>query len=191
MKKGISQRKVQRMRNLATKNYGAKTVIQSGYEKKSIRHVEGDVWEEKGKTWTIKDGIKQSISKLSSARNLTRIPLSCPKCKTSMSASQHKYMYVRFKHCLFCQTSHEIEMINSGKYNDWKNSKISDNFDTWLKRSRDDFEAWLDSRRAKKQITEAGLVEDWSGGKTDEELRQVFENFIESEKDRLTQMIGE
>ena len=47
------------MRNLLTKKYGDKTTIRSGYTKKQTIYKEGDVWEEKGKQWTIKNGIKE------------------------------------------------------------------------------------------------------------------------------------
>ena len=62
MKKYIPEHKVQRMRNLVTKNFGDKTKIQIGYGKSSDNYSEGDVWEEGGKTWTIKNGITQSVT---------------------------------------------------------------------------------------------------------------------------------
>ena len=191
MKKGISQRKVQRMRNLATKNYGAKTVIQSGYQKKSNKRVEGDVWEERGKTWTIKNGIKQTISKLDSARNHMRMPTHCPKCNTRMRNSAHKFMYVRFKHCLHCQTKFEFDLQESGKFQDWRKNKIQDNFDRWLKRITEDFAEFMAGKDSKKQITEAGLIEDWSGGQTDEQIIDQFNKHIESEKEKLKKVLGE
>ena len=58
MKKGISESKVQRMRNIVKGDYTKSVSTQVGY-KKSDKKVEGDVWEEAGKTWTIKNGIKQ------------------------------------------------------------------------------------------------------------------------------------
>ena len=36
----------------------------TGYTKKQEFHEEGDMWEEDGRTWTIKDGIKQNITRL-------------------------------------------------------------------------------------------------------------------------------
>ena len=43
MKKYIPEHKVQRMRNLATKKFGAKTKVQVGYGKVETDHVEGDI----------------------------------------------------------------------------------------------------------------------------------------------------
>ena len=79
MKKGISEAKVKRMRNIVTGNHNKATKIQAGY-KSSDKKVEGDIWEEGGKTWTIKKGIKQSISKMQSVRDIVKMPLTCPNC---------------------------------------------------------------------------------------------------------------
>ena len=54
LKKEFSQRDVQRARNLIQKDYTSRTVIGTGYSKKREKHSEGDIWEEDGRTWTIK-----------------------------------------------------------------------------------------------------------------------------------------
>ncbi len=59
LKKEFSERDLQRIRNLATKKVHDKTVTSVGYSKAEEFHNEGDVWEENGRTWTIKNGIKK------------------------------------------------------------------------------------------------------------------------------------
>jgi hypothetical protein len=191
MKKNISKSKVQRMRNLATGNYTSKVSVQSGYEKSSTgRKKEGDVWEERGKQWTIKDGIKQTITKLDSAREHARIPMECPKCQARMNKEQHKFMYIRFKHCLFCQMNHEDEMRQNGTYDTWEKEQISKNWERWMLDSKEEFKEFLKSRHSKKQITEAGDIEDWSGGQSDEEMIKQFEKYIETEKEKFNKVTG-
>ena len=51
LNKEFSKRDVQRMRNILTNNTANKTRVQSGYEKENKVYVEGDIWEENGKTW--------------------------------------------------------------------------------------------------------------------------------------------
>ena len=63
MKKGISESKVQRMRNIVKGDYTKSVKTQVGY-KKSDKKKEGDIWEEGNKTWTIKNGIKQNVPKM-------------------------------------------------------------------------------------------------------------------------------
>jgi len=61
LKKEFGKKDVQRMRNIITGNTGAATQTLAGWESKRIDHKEGDVWEEEGRTWTIKNGIKQNL----------------------------------------------------------------------------------------------------------------------------------
>ena len=44
---------------LVTKKYGDKTTQSVGYTKVQEFHNEGDIWEEDGRKWTIKNGVKQ------------------------------------------------------------------------------------------------------------------------------------
>ena len=192
MKKGIKKNAVQRMRNLVTGDYTSKTVAQSGYSKKSsAKKEEGDEWEERGKTWTIKNGIKQTVTKLDAAREYSRIPSHCPKCDVKMNKPQHKFMYVRFKHCLLCQADLEFKMRTAGTYEAWKNKQISANFERYMSAEKEEFKDWLQTRNAKHAITESGDIEDWSGGKSDETLIEEFDIYIEQEQQKLTDMISE
>ena len=62
LKKEFKHSDVERLRNLVKKDYTAKTKLQTGYQKKLNKYKEGDIWEESGKKWTIKNGIKQNSS---------------------------------------------------------------------------------------------------------------------------------
>ena len=64
LKKEFKKKDVERLRNLVKGKYGEKTGQSIGYKKEEKFHNEGDVWEENDRTWTIKDGIKQNITKL-------------------------------------------------------------------------------------------------------------------------------
>ena len=93
LKKEFKQRDVERARNLVNKDFSAKTVDGIGYQKAYVAYSEGDVWEENGRTWTIKDGIKQTVTKLDRIKKLTRIPLLCPKCSQPTKNPLDKKMY--------------------------------------------------------------------------------------------------
>jgi hypothetical protein len=64
LKKEFQEKDVQRLRNLMTGKYGEKTTVGAGYTKQKEFHEEGDIWEEDGRQWTIKNGIKQNVTKL-------------------------------------------------------------------------------------------------------------------------------
>ena len=61
LKKEFKKSDVERVRNLVNKDFTAKTKTQLGYRKSTEHHMEGDIWEENGKQWTIKNGIKQRL----------------------------------------------------------------------------------------------------------------------------------
>ena len=61
LNKEFQKKDVSRLRNLIQGKTGASTGTQIGYTKKEIEYKEGDIWKERKKTWTIKNGIKQTI----------------------------------------------------------------------------------------------------------------------------------
>ena len=75
LKKEFKEKDVQRLRNLVQGKYGEKATVGTGYTKQQQFHEEGDVWEEDGRTWTIKDGIKQNITRLDKAKESLHLPL--------------------------------------------------------------------------------------------------------------------
>ena len=191
--KKIKESKVQRMRNLVTGDYTAKTKKRSGYKKYKNKHKEGDVWEENGKTWTVKNGIKQNIVKLKEAREYSKIPLNCPKCNTKMNKSQHKLMYQHYGHCLFCQTEEEAKMRSEGKYDLWVVNNVHKNFKSWKQQKQEQFNRWFDEIESKNYITEAGEIEDWVGlsSQAKEDIINRFEKFISDEESKMNKLIEE
>mgnify|MGYP003135916150 CR=1 FL=1 len=76
LKKEFKKQDVERIRNLVKGKYGDKTRSSVGFTKKTEFHKEGDIWESDGRFWTIKDGIKQNVTKftltLPDTNNTTR-----------------------------------------------------------------------------------------------------------------------
>ena len=85
LKREFGKKDVTRLRNLMTGKQDSKTGQSIGYNKKQTFHKEGDIWEEDGRKWTIKDGIKQNITKLDRAKKAHLKPLLCPKCNNIMN----------------------------------------------------------------------------------------------------------
>lgn len=161
LKKEFKQSDVQRVRNIVNKDFTSKTKSQTGYQKKYSHHKEGDIWEESGKQWTIKNGIKQNITKLDKAKKAARIPLTCPKCKGSMKHHLAKKMYKIHGFCFDCTVEYEAELRKAGLYEQYEKRMMTGNVESFLK----DIEAWvLESLNDNiTMVTEQGDVEDWSG----------------------------
>ena len=175
MKKVISEQKVQRMRNIITGKYRNKTEVQTGYIKKDVERKEGDVWEARGKTWTIKDGIIRNVTKLSEARKALRTPFSCPSCGNRMKKRLDKKFYGLKKKCFDCHVTDEHRMRIDGTYDKYERKAIQENAEQVYKTAEMVLKDYLKNQKSKHYITEAGHLEDWNGGKSESELKQLVE----------------
>ncbi len=185
MKKGISESKVQRMRNIVKGDYTKSVNTQVGY-KKSDKKVEGDVWEEAGKTWTIKNGIKQNISKMQSVRDLIKMPLTCPECDKVMRGQFDRYHWKVDKKCLDCFTLEQKKSRADGTYEKIQKELFKKIKTSQIKDITDEFEEWLDGNQT--FVTELGEVEDWSGGLNKAELKAKFKKELLDWKKHLSEM---
>ena len=116
LKKEFKRKDVQRARNLITGKTGASTGTQIGYNKKTEDYKEGDIWTEGRKTWTIKNGIKQTISKLDKIKKEVFMPLSCPCCGKIMKKRLDKPNYKIHKKCYDCVIEFEHKLRIKDEY---------------------------------------------------------------------------
>ena len=160
LKKDFQDKDVKRIRNLIQKDYTGRTTSGSGYEKKRTKHKEGDVWEEGGRTWTIKNGIKQNVTKLDAAKKALRVPLTCPKCGGSMKHHLSKKMYKIHGFCFNCTVDYEATLRRAGLYEEYEKKMMMGNLESF----GNSLEAFvLDSleETANSYVTEHGVVEKW------------------------------
>ena len=130
LKKEFKRKDVQRARNLLTRKTDASTGTQIGYKKETKDYKEGDVWTEGRKTWTIKNGIKQTISKLDKVKKEVFMPLCCPKCGNVMKKRLDKPNYNVHKKCHDCVVKFEHKLRIKGKYKEYiKNLKSKNSLD--------------------------------------------------------------
>ena len=163
LKKEFSKKDVNSARNLIMGNSGASSESQIGYSKRSIEHKEGDIWVENKKTWTIKKGIKQTVSKLETLKKEVFMPLSCPKCNKIMKKRLDKPNYRIHKMCHNCVILKEHKLKTSEKYEEYKKELISKNSLDII----DEMESYLlDAINTSNSgfISEDGVVEKWVGG---------------------------
>ena len=159
LKKEFNKSDVERIRNLVKKDFTSGTKSQAGYSKAQTSHKEGDIWEESGKTWTIKNGLKQNITKLDSAKKLVHLPLSCPVCKQRMKKRLDKKMYFIHGHCFDCTIKYEDSLKAAGLYEEYEKKMLSGNIQGFIK----DLENWVSESLEERLsiVTEQGDKEDW------------------------------
>ena len=176
LKKEFKQSDVQRARNLVNKDFTAKTKEQVGYQKAYKRYEEGDIWDEGGKTWTIKNGIKQNVTRLDAAKKAIRIPLRCPKCGGPMKHWLAQKMYRIHGFCFDpCTVEHEASLRKAGLYEQYEKRMMQGNMKAFAK----DIEEWVLDYVSQQEsfVTEDGVVEDWDNNSTHND--KILENLKE------------
>ena len=180
-------RDVQRMRNIITKDYNAKTTTQVGYTKAQAEHKEGDVWEEDGKKWTLKKGIKQTLTRFDSLKKAINLPIACPKCSKGMKTTTlNKKMWPIHKMCFDCVITMETKLKLTGGYEEYVRNITNRGVKTYIKDLED---ALLDmaSESNESFVTEAGDIEKWGGnGLSNKKLTEDLQEYIEKLKDHVT-----
>lgn len=179
LKKEFKHSDVERVRNLVNKNYTGRTKSQIGYQKAFKNRKEGDIWEESGKTWTIKNGIKQNITKFDKAKKAIRTPLACPKCGGSMNYHLSKKMYKIHGMCFDCTIDYEAQLRKAGLYEEYEKNLMQGNMRTFLS----EIESYTHSLINNQQtyVTEQGDVEDWKNNSNIQKtkLLQNLQTYIE------------
>lgn len=180
--KDFNESDLNRIRNLIKKDYNGGTKTQVGYQKEIVDHNEGDVWEENGKTWTIKNGIKQSVSKLDQFKKQYFIPLACPECNNPLKSQLDTKMYRVHTKCMNCVSIMETKLKLEGKYEEYKNTILKNNVIGGI----DMYKEWLieevENTGNESFISEDGVKEDWSKKK---DIREKVYNELIPELDKI------
>ena len=185
--KDFKGRDVQRMRNIITKDYSAKTSTQIGYTKSQADYQEGDVWEDSGKVWTIKNGLKQTITRFDELKRLIVMPLCCPKCKAPMQDIRlNRLMYSIHQICFDCVIKHETKLKLTGEYEQYERDMINQGVAVHIKEMEGVLLELLMDQHDESFITEAGDIETWKGKGIDiNRTTQEIQEYIQKLKDAI------
>jgi len=177
LKKDFQERDVQRLRNLIQGKYGEKTRSSVGFTNKQEFYNEGDIWESDGRTWTIKEGIKQNITKLDKAKKAHVVPLLCPKCKKIMKNRNDKPFYNIHKMCFDCVVDFESNLKQQGKWEDYQINIKNGEIDKQI----EDFKAYIKDRLEESNdgfVSENGEVEKWVGKVNKDKVEEYTQQAI-------------
>ena len=176
LKKQFQERDVQRLRNLVQGKFGEKTRSSVGFTKADEFHKEGDIWESDGRTWTIKDGIKQNITKLDKAKKAHVMPLLCPNCKKVMKNRNDKSFYNLHKKCFNCVIDFEHDLRKQGKWEEYQQNIKNNEIDKQI----EEFKVYMKEKLNESNdgfVTEDGDIEKWVG-KLDESKVEEYTNSV-------------
>ena len=164
LKKQFAEKDVNRLRNLVKGKHANKSQVSIGFTKEQEGpHSEGDIWVEGDKTWTIKEGIKQNVTKLDEARQAVNFPIFCPSCKKTMKPHLDKKWFNMYKRCFNCQVDFEADLRIKGLWEEYQNFIHNSDVEGLIQ----EFELWINEEIThsdiQSYITEAGDVEKWTG----------------------------
>jgi len=162
LKKEFSKEQIQRMRNLITGKYGDKVTNQIETKTYKDKHLEGDIWEEDGSVWTIKDGIRETVNPYDEIYKSLMIPLTCPKCNTIMNKRLDKVYYPIYENCFNCEVDKRDELEKEGKLEEYLKPKKDD----FLDKSFEEFESFIRNKVATEinDAAENGDEQNYEGG---------------------------
>ena len=186
LNKEFKRKDVERMRNLIKGKAGESSELQVGFTTKIEDHKEGDIWEEGGKKWTIKDGIKQTATKLDKIKKEAILPLFCPECSSLMKTRHDSKMYKLHQMCLDCVISMEHKLRIKGEYKEYERNIVSNNAEDYVNHLESYLMEALNSSNT-QYVSEKGEVERWKGGlgkeKTTEEIKKSVKIFKDGIKE--------
>ena len=168
LKKEFSKKDVQRARNLITGDTDSRSSQGVGYTKKSEYHKEGEEWEEDGRTWVMKNNLKQNITKMDKFKKMGKMPLFCPECSVLMKKHLDTKVYPAYQKCFECVVQSEAELSKHGKSKEYYNSLHN----THVESSIEQFKSFVENQINQSNdnfVTEAGDLESWRGGVSKEE----------------------
>jgi len=191
LNKEFSKTDVNRLRNLIKGKAGDSSNTQIGYKKKIKEYKEGDVWKENKKTWTIKNGIKQTISKLDIIKKEVFMPLCCPECGNVMKKRLDKPNYKIHKKCFDCVINFEGKLKHvPGRYEQYiKDLEIRNKLSIL-----DQTEAYLlDAVNTSNEgyVSEQGDVERWVGGIDKDKFTTDIKKYSEKTREKLEKELND
>jgi hypothetical protein len=176
LKKEFQPKDVERLRNILKGKAGEKTTQSIGYEISKEEHKDGDIWIENGKKWTIKDGIKQNITKLDLAKKYG-VPLFCPSCNNIMNKQLDSHYFSSFGCCMECNMKKETELKLNGDWESHNKEIHNKEIDIMI----ENYKAYMEDALNESNnsfIAENGDVERWVGGINKERALNSLEEGI-------------
>jgi hypothetical protein len=183
LKREFKTRDVQRMRNIITKKAGDKTGVQVGYNADYVERKEGDVWEERGKKWTIKNGLKQTVTRFDDIKKKIFTPITCPNCNKPMSKGNiDKYMFSIHQKCSDCVFEYETKLKLKGEYKEYEQNMLKQGVVYHIKEMENVLLELLIGQSGEQYVTEGGDIEEWKGKSLDNQFIKDIQEYIQKLK---------
>jgi hypothetical protein len=152
-----------------------------GWNPTPVDRKEGEIWEDDGKQWTVKNGLKQSIPKLQDAKT----PWWCPKCEQSMSHRFDDKFYRLYHMCYKCTIDEHTHMKLDGVWEEFEQNMIRENEMAWLRDHIQECKDYIRTFRTPQVHFENGGWEELASIKQFTQLFETIRSEIQVCEDRL------
>lgn len=149
---------------------------------------EGERWfDAEGKAWTVKNGIKQSISKLQDAKT----PWWCPKCEKSMGHRLDDKFFKLYNQCYDCTIKQHTQMKIDGTWDAFEKRMLRENEKAYLRDMIEERKDYIRTFRTPQVHFENGGWEELAKLEHFTELFESLQRDIKACEDRLKQIEAE
>lgn len=144
---------------------------------------EGEVWEEDGKMWKLKNGVQISVPRISS----TIINDKCSKCESNIETRLDKHYYAIRMLCTNCVIKEETQMRIKGTWDEFEKNEVNKNVANYIEQLKLDIDEYLD-KDYKENINNSTVGQNgeldtwWEDGLNKEQLREIFYKQIDEFK---------
>ena len=156
-------------------------------DQNQAEHIEGSIWEEGGKKWTIKNGIRKTVSRYSEIRNICMLPYVCPRCGNALHDNDYnRKVYSILGICYDCFLLEETNHIINKTHDENQKEIIHKNKVSWFNQVESELKDYLDNIDSDQFITEDGQIEDWSKQNSDQLKQAVTDKLMEIKEQIIT-----
>ena len=155
------------------------------HEKKQPTRKEGEVWEENGKKYEWKHGVKQSVSKLQSAKT----PVFCPKCEKLLRGRLDSKMQMLHGMCHDCWMPNETRMRLDGTWDAYERHMMLSNAIDRAKDVIQEFRGYQQMLANPQIHFQDGTFEEWNIGV--DEMKADLQEEIEKLEGWLKELLNE
>jgi len=186
---------IKAIREMLAGEHKTQTKVKVGFgdhkEAEEIRE-EGDVWVQDGKTWTIKNGIKQSIRKginFSDLYDFSKCEEGCKKNQYNITDYDKKMSAIHGM-CFDCVLKLETKLRLTGEWEEYEKKKVKENALAWLTEAEQEVLELKEAMTKTEFVNKDGDIEKWGLEKDAETIIEEIDEQWDKYKKSFYEQFG-
>ena len=152
---------------------------------------EGETYTDRNNTeWKREDG---SLVQVGESRLNLANPMFCPKCKGMMGGTESRLNSTFYRiagHCYSCQLKFERKLKDEGRWLEYEENRLKENFKAWIKDVEAEYKEWKEEQMTTKSHTDYDKygtqlnTDTWEGRSADDPMFKEIEDSIKEVKEK-------